>query len=577
MINNINNNDIDITIWLNGKKKEFSFQYHISDIISTTLRPLKEKISKYITQNNPKKILNRIEQKNWEIIHIYSIKEIELQDYDIPYLKNGDILFITFDNSPFNPSNHYYQYELIKWIKEGGYGKVFLGRHVLTQREYAIKQINVKHFSSEDMYNISREHVILQSLNHKNIIKCYHSFAYDDHFFTIMDNAKGGELSSLLKEKGRLSEKEAKNIFEQIYQAVNYIHGKNIIHRDLKPNNILFLDEEKTQVVLIDFGISGFSNGNSKEIVQAGTTRYLPPEMASGKTFLSNPKLDVWALGIILYQMVQGQFPFEGKNENEVVQSIIKSPLRFRKRIKISSSCKELIEGMLEKNAKFRIGMDSELFDNWFDANTECAIRSVHSMKQSIPYSKAFDNEFFFEEKNSSGLNAYQSPIRSNIRQHISDYLNSVEQVTLKKRIKHQNSKKITFYNPLKKSSDIELPVLRKNTSKVKYSSKLLNNLNNKGRKVINFQLSLRNSSTNSSVNLPTPLNPISNSNSNLKLHTPQDRTNIINLIRKGESVRSSRMSYPIRYSCKNSILSLNKGEYNNKSKNLTTQSTINK
>lgn len=562
MINNINNNDIDIIIWLNGKKKEFSFQYHISDIISTTLRPLKEKISKYINQNNPKKLLNRIEQKNWEIIHIYSIKEIELHDYDIPYLKNGDILFITFDNSPFNPSNHYYQYELIRWIKEGGYGKVFLGKHVLTQKEYAIKQINVKHFSSEDMYNISREHVILQSLNHKNIIKCYHSFAYDEHFFTIMDYAKGGELSSLLKQKGRLSEKEAKYIFEQIYQAVKYIHGKNIIHRDLKPNNILFLDEEKTQVVLIDFGISGFSNGNSKEIIKAGTTRYLPPEIASGKTFLSNPKLDVWALGIILYQMVQGQFPFEGKNEKEIIQSIIKSPLKFLKKIKISSPCKELIEGMLEKNAKFRIGMDSKLFYNWFDADNECGIRSVHSMKQSIPYSKAFENDFFFEEKRSSGLNAYQSPIRNNIRQHISDYLNSVEQVTLKKRIKHQN-KKILFYNPLKKSSDMELPVLRENTSNGKYnSSKLLNNLNNKGKKVINFQLSLRNSSNNSSINLPTPLNSNYLSNSSIKLQTPQEGANTLNLIRKGDSVKSSKM---IKYSCKSTILSLNKGEYNNK------------
>lgn len=562
MINNINNNDIDIIIWLNGKKKEFSFQYHISDIISTTLRPLKEKISKYISQNNPKKLLNRIEQKNWEIIHIYSIKEIELHDYDIPYLKNGDILFITFDNSPFNPSNHYYQYELIRWIKEGGYGKVFLGKHVLTQKEYAIKQINVKHFSSEDMYNISREHVILQSLNHKNIIKCYHSFAYDEHFFTIMDYAKGGELSSLLKQKGRLSEKEAKYIFEQIYQAVKYIHGKNIIHRDLKPNNILFLDEEKTQVVLIDFGISGFSNGNSKEIIKAGTTRYLPPEIASGKTFLSNPKLDVWALGIILYQMVQGQFPFEGKNEKEIIQSIIKSPLKFLKKIKISSPCKELIEGMLEKNAKFRIGMDSKLFYNWFDADNECGIRSVHSMKQSIPYSKAFENDFFFEEKRSSGLNAYQSPIRNNIRQHISDYLNSVEQVTLKKRIKHQN-KKILFYNPLKKSSDMELPVLRENTSNGKYnSSKLLNNLNNKGKKVINFQLSLRNSSNNSSINLPTPLNPNYLSNSSIKLQTPQEGASTLNLIRKGDSVKSSKM---IKYSCKSTILSLNKGEYNNK------------
>ena len=101
MTNNINNNAIDITVWLNGRKKDASFPYHISDLISTTLRPLKESLSKHISKNPL--IKKNFERKDHqcEIIHIYTSKEIDLQDYDIPYLKSGDILFITFDNSPF--------------------------------------------------------------------------------------------------------------------------------------------------------------------------------------------------------------------------------------------------------------------------------------------------------------------------------------------------------------------------------------------------------------------------------------------------------------------------------------------
>ena len=82
-----------------------------------------------------------------------------------------------------------------------------------------------------------------------------------------MNFARGGELSSILSSNKPLKEEHAKNLFHQIYNAVCYIHSKNIIHRDLKPNNILFLDEEKTHIIIIDFGISGSSNGNQKELV----------------------------------------------------------------------------------------------------------------------------------------------------------------------------------------------------------------------------------------------------------------------------------------------------------------------
>ena len=94
-----------------------------------------------------------------------------------------------------------------------------------------------------------------------------------------MEYAKGGELTTFLKNKVMLSENEAKRIFKQIHDAVRYIHSKNVIHRDLNPNNILFLDENHDNIVIIDFGISGSYTGNVKEKINAGTVKFVPPEV----------------------------------------------------------------------------------------------------------------------------------------------------------------------------------------------------------------------------------------------------------------------------------------------------------
>lgn len=214
--------------------------------------------------------------------------------------------------SNFNVINYLNEYEIIKLIKSGGYGSVYLAQHVIHKNSVAVKKIDVSNFSSEDLYNISRESVYLESFKHPNIIRFINSFTYENNFYTIMDLAKGGELSNYLSEAGRLSEKETKRIFQQIHEAVKYIHSRNVIHRDLKPNNILFLEEDKQTVVLIDFGISGSYTAHYKETVMAGTTRYIPPEFASGELMSSSPKIDLWAMGIILYLMLIGYFPWEG-------------------------------------------------------------------------------------------------------------------------------------------------------------------------------------------------------------------------------------------------------------------------
>ena len=357
---------IDIILWLNGREKEYSFKLTINSKYSLSLKYLKELILKTI--HSSKELTSIFSLSDYDEIHtLYNEKEIPIDETDIQYLKQDEIIFFTFDASSFKSSNHYNQYQFIRWIKSGGYGQVFLSKHVYTNKEYAIKQIDTSEFSNEDLYNISRENLILRSMVHKNVIRCYNSFAHENKFYTVMDFAEGGELTYLLKDKGALNEDEAKKIFKQIYEAVCYIHSRNIIHRDLKPNNILFLDKEKTHIVIIDFGISGMSNGNQKEKIKAGTTRFLPPEIVGGEEFSSSQKLDIWALGVILFLMVEGCYPFNGKSTKEIILAILKENIEFNKKIKISNALKNLIGGMLEKNHRFRIDDDSDLFNKWFN------------------------------------------------------------------------------------------------------------------------------------------------------------------------------------------------------------------
>ena len=391
--------------------------------------------------------------------------------------------------------------------------KSFFSKKIITEKEYAIKQIDTSNCSTEEVYNISRENLILRTMNHKNVIKLYDSFIYNKKFYTVMDYARGGELTVLLEGKegnknNILTEKETKQIFKQIYDGVRYIHERNIIHRDLKPSNILFLDEEKTHVVIIDFGISGFSNGNNREKIKAGTTMFLAPETACGKEYSSNRKLDIWALGIILYRMVEGIYPFDGKNCKEVINNIMKKNLEFNKKIKISKPMKNLIGGMLEKNHRFRIDDDSELFNKWFDFNPikktstiiinnttkDSFFENINESNDSINNIINQDNNKF--NNNNNNLNSPYSKIardrshKNNNKYKLLSNMNNIE-------------KKVGF-----KQLDLEI----KTKSKYSKFKKIIQNLN-----VINVISSSNN-------------HDIKKNNKNKKLILPELNTNKIKL-----------------------------------------------
>ena len=351
---------IKILIWLNGKTEKNAYELKIPKEINT-LKKLKDLI--IYEKKYSKSSFNKMK--------IYNNKEIEIDDTEVRDLQPNDILYLDLEGNKFTQLNFLNQYEIIKFIKSGGYGEVLLSKNKITKELVSIKKIDLKGFSPEDLYSISRESIYLSNLIHNNIIKIYGSFAYKNYLYNIMPYCEGGELTQLINSNNYLSEKRIKEIFIQIVEGVKFIHGNNVIHRDLKPNNILFLDKEKTKVVIIDFGLSGFSNGLIKEVIKAGTFKFLSPEILCRENFSSSSKIDIWALGVILYLMNFKKYPFEGNNEKEIFDKIENEDIKFPKEIKIKKSLVNLFKGMFEKNPKRRIDINDKLFDLWFKDNSD--------------------------------------------------------------------------------------------------------------------------------------------------------------------------------------------------------------
>ena len=358
MENKINNEikeGYELTVWKNGKNADSCFKIKVTNEIKT-ISQLKELI--LFTRNK----VNVTPDK----VKLYNHNGLEMEDADLKLIKDSPLIYISYDNKRFSNLNYYNEYKFIKPIKSGGFAQVFLGENVLNKKMVAIKKTDIKNFSTEEIFNLTREGKIISNLNHPNIIKIYCYYAHENYLYNVMEFAKGGELTQYIKNTKEIPEDRIKSIFKQIYDAVKYIHNKNIIHRDLKTNNIVFLDEEKTKVAIIDFGISSSSCGG--DVLNAGTLKYLPPEAFEGSE-RNSIKIDMWALGVILYMLNFKAFPFDGKYASDIKKSIIFEPVKYPKNIKIRKSLLNLINKLLEKDIDKRISTADESFSEYFNDN----------------------------------------------------------------------------------------------------------------------------------------------------------------------------------------------------------------
>ena len=259
-------------------------------------------------------------------------------------------------------------YEKIKLLGEGSYGKVWLVKHKILGKLFALKIIKRKN----DIYfnnKVQKEIQILKKLDHPFILKIIEFHSTETEYHIITDYCQNGELYSEIVNRGRFSEREASFIIYQILLAIRYCHNMGIVHRDIKPENIMIERKEASgllRVKLIDFGVAKiFSlNVNHKTIV--GSNIYMAPEVLRANY---NESCDLWSIGVILYILLIGKPPFNGKNENAISFAIKKGKYDIlnSQYESLSQNAKDLISKLLKYDPEERITAKEALNHPWFN------------------------------------------------------------------------------------------------------------------------------------------------------------------------------------------------------------------
>ncbi|KAL6756210.1 kinase-like domain-containing protein [Haematococcus lacustris] len=257
------------------------------------------------------------------------------------------------------------RYTLGKVIGCGAYGIVRVGKAHGSDELVAIKSVDASKFRSiSEIEQIQEEMNVLASLKHPNIIKLVEVHFSASVFFLIMEFASGGSLVQYIHsfEGKRLPEQEALRLFLQMAAALDFCHRRRIVHRDLKPENILM--DDKRNIKIADFGLAAVTAPFGCNLTQqCGTPEFTAPEITTGKEY-DGPSVDIWSMGVIMYEALTGSLPFKGSSQAALFKSIqrgVYEPLPSH----LSSACRDLVRGMLTVEVNARVTMDDILRHPW--------------------------------------------------------------------------------------------------------------------------------------------------------------------------------------------------------------------
>lgn len=256
------------------------------------------------------------------------------------------------------------RYELLEKIGEGGMGIVYKAKCTLLNRFVAVKILKSELSNHEDFISrFKREANSIASLSHPNIVNIHDVGIENNINFIVMEYVNGKTLKQIIKETVRLSTLNTLAISTQIAKALEYAHKNNIVHRDIKPDNILITEDNI--VKLTDFGIAKVTDSvtitNSNNII--GSVHYFSPEQAKGK--FVDCRADIYALGIVMYEMITGQVPFNSDNSISVVMMHIQEPVIPPKEVivDIPENINKVILKALEKEPINRFQTANEIIE----------------------------------------------------------------------------------------------------------------------------------------------------------------------------------------------------------------------
>lgn len=218
------------------------------------------------------------------------------------------------------------RYKLLEMVGEGGMAHVYRGWDSLLNRAVAVKVLKEQMTGdSAFVKRFRREAQAAAGLSHPNIVNIYDVGEEQNIHFIVMEYLDGKNLKQYIREKGRLSPEEAVSIAARIAEALVEAHAAGVIHRDIKPQNIIFLNNG--QIKVADFGIAIAADGTTLTCADKiiGSVHYFSPEQARGS--LAEKRSDLYSLGVILYEAVTGQVPFQGESPVSVAMKHVQEPV----------------------------------------------------------------------------------------------------------------------------------------------------------------------------------------------------------------------------------------------------------
>lgn len=247
-------------------------------------------------------------------------------------------------------------YQLLKVLGKGTFGKVFLGREIPTGELYAIKVLKKSVIIAKDeVTHTLTENRVLQRSRHPFLTHLYHSFQSADRLWFVLEYVNGGELFYHLSKLRVFTEDRTKFYGAEIISALGYLHESNIVYRDLKLENLL-LDKDG-HIKIADFGLckEEMHYGASTKTF-CGTPEYLAPEVLEDNDY--GRAVDWWGTGVVMYEMMCGRLPFYNRDPEVLFELILMEDIRFPRTL--SESAKSLLNGLLIKNPKQRLGGGEE-------------------------------------------------------------------------------------------------------------------------------------------------------------------------------------------------------------------------
>uniref|UniRef100_A0A803YL99 non-specific serine/threonine protein kinase n=1 Tax=Meleagris gallopavo TaxID=9103 RepID=A0A803YL99_MELGA len=246
------------------------------------------------------------------------------------------------------------QFELLKVLGQGSFGKVFLVRKITppdSNHLYAMKVLKKATLKVRDRVRTKIERDILADVNHPFVVKLHYAFQTEGKLYLILDFLRGGDLFTRLSKEVMFTEEDVKFYLAELALGLDHLHSLGIIYRDLKPENIL-LDEEG-HIKLTDFGLSKEAIDHEKKAYSfCGTVEYMAPEVVNRQGH--SHSADWWSYGVLMFEMLTGSLPFQGKDRKETMTLILKAKLGMPQFL--SAEAQSLLRALFKRNPANRLG-----------------------------------------------------------------------------------------------------------------------------------------------------------------------------------------------------------------------------